>query len=198
MDPVENLYLKILYVISKIDMVDGDQPMIEFVRSYGERFKEEKEKLYNLFLKLTHFTTVSDEAAKKFSEHYLVGRRGDIDEFRESLIQLREFKEEVSGRVLDGDISLGEALSPQIWVENKDFQIPPCPWIPDNTVNYVFDLNTASVVDMMSLTEMDYDEAREMIEIREDIGGFSSFDNFNERCGDMVRSEIAKVKEVTI
>ena len=188
--PVENLYLKILYVISKVDMVDSDQPMIDFVRSYGESFPDEKEKLYKLFLKLTHFTTVSEEAAEKFSEHYLVGRRGDMDEFRESLIQLREFKEGFEEKVLDRGISLDHALYPQIWIENKDYQIPPCPWIPDNTVNYVFDLNTASVVDMMSLTDMDYDKAREMIVIREEIDGFSSFEDFDERLGDNIDSKL--------
>lgn len=196
-EPVKNLYLKILYVISKIDMVKSSQPMIDFIRLYGESFPDEKKDLYKLFLKLTHFTTVSDEAAERFGKHYLVGRRGDMEEFRESLLDLREFKENMKEKVLDGEVKLDDALHPQIWVENKDYQVPPCPWIPDNTVNYVFDLNTASIADMMSLTDMNYHDAKKMINIRKEKGGFSSFDDFLEICGDFLRSSIDNVKEIS-
>lgn len=177
-------------------MVDSPHPMIDFIRTYGEIFPEEKEKLYKLFLKLTHFTTVSEYAADRFGEHYLIGRIGNMEKFRESLVSLREFKEDTTKKVLDGKVELEEALYPQIYVENKDFQIPPCPWIPDNKVNYVFDLNTASIADMMSLTDMDYHHAKEIIKIREEQKGFSSFDGFIDSCGNILQSDIELTKEI--
>ena len=195
--PIENLYLKIFYVISKIDMVNSPQPMIDFIKIYGEKFPKEREELYKLFLKLTHYTTVSEEAADRFGEHYLVGRRGNMEKFKESLLSLREFKEDVNEKVLDGKVELDEALHPQIWVENKDYQIPPCPWIPDNTVNYIFDLNTASLADMMSLTDMDHDDAKKIMNIRREKGGFKSFDDFLKDCSDELKSSIEDVKKIS-
>lgn len=176
--PLENLYLKMLYVMSQQDYINTTYPMIDFIKRYGENFPEEKEDLYKLFLETTHFTTVSTRASKLFSDFYLAGRRAEIEEFKRELGQIRDFKADLLEKVIRGEIELDQGLYPQIWVENLTYQIPPCPWMRDRLENYIFDLNTASIADLMSLTRLDHGKARKLIKIREENRGFSSFTEF--------------------
>lgn len=176
--PLENLYLKILYAIARIDFKNTEQPAIEFLKNYGSFFPREKDKLYRLFLELTHFTTVSYRARELFSNFYLTGRRAEIENFKARYKEIKEFKEETTKKVLAGELDLGAALYPSIWVENICCQIPPCPWMPKQKENFIMDLNSASLIDLMSLTLKK--EAEKIIKKRSEQNGFVSLEQFKE------------------
>ncbi|GEM_PF-701672 len=177
-NPLENLYLKILYAIAHIDFENTEQPAIEFIKNYGSFFPGEKDKLYRLFLELTHYTTVSSRAQELFSNFYLTGRRAEIDNFKARYKEIMGFKEEITKKVLAGELELDEALYPPIWVENKNCQIPPCPWITEQKENFIMDLNSAPLIDLMSLTHKK--EAEKIIKKRGEQNGFSSLEQFQE------------------
>ncbi len=176
--PLENLYLKILYSISHIDFLNTEQPTIEFIYNYGSFFPGEKEELFKLFLELSHYTTVSSRAQELFSNFYLTGRRAEIENFKASYKEILGFKEEITKKVLAGELGLGEALYPHIWVENKNCQIPPCPWMTERKENFIMDLNSASLIDLMSLTNKK--EAETIVIKRAQLNGFTSLKNFQE------------------
>jgi len=176
--PLENLYLKILYAIAHIDFVNTEQPATEFIKKYVVFFPKEKDELYRLFLELTHYTTVSSQAQGLFSNFYLTGRRAEIEDFKARYKEIKEFKEETTKKVLAGELDLDAALYPPIWVENKSCQIPPCPWMPEQKENFIMDLNSASLLDLMSLTHKK--EAEKIIKKRAEQNGFASLKQFQE------------------
>ncbi|MFW6142142.1 MAG: hypothetical protein ACOC53_06250 [Candidatus Saliniplasma sp.] len=177
---LENLYLKVLYTMANIDFENSEQPMIDFIVNYGELFPKEKEFLYRTFLELIHYTTMSKEAQNLFSEFYLTGRRAQIEEFKVQYKHIMKFKEKMLKAVLSGELALDAALSPQIWVEDTSCKIPPCPWMLERKVNFRFDLNTASLVDLMSITNMDTNKARQILKTRKGKHGFKSLGEFKE------------------
>lgn len=174
--PVQNLYLKIFHTLSKMDF---QRPCLlsDFIRVYGECFPLEREALFKLFLELTHFTTVSPEAAGIFGDFCRIGRRGVIEDFKKVYLQVRAFKEDLTAKVLAGVVPLDEALYPQIWITG-DERIPPVPWEPGHLAPYEFDLNTASEVDLLALARIDLERARQITAYREENRGFKSLEDF--------------------
>ena len=175
-DPVQNLYLKLIHALAKTDM-KNPRLMLGFVRSYGECFPAEREEMLKLFLELTHFTTVSHQAAELFGDLYRIGRRGVIQDFKETYLKVKSFTDQVLKGVLEGRTPLDQAMYPEIWVTGAQV-IPPVPWEPENLVPYVFDLNTASEVDLLSLTNIDLEQAKAIVRYREQHEGFSSLGDF--------------------
>lgn len=177
--PLENLYLKIFYALAQPNSTDC-LPMIHFIESYGKCFPEEKEELYTLFLEMTHYTTVSHEAAALFGENYRRGRRGLVKPYKEILQRIIDFKKETTRQVINGDRALDDALYSQLWVKNPDCMISSAPWIPDYQVEYVFDLNTATVVDYLSFKGVDLQMGKEIIRDRIERKGFASIKEFGQ------------------
>lgn len=174
-NPIQNLYLKVFHALAKTDL-GGPRPLTEFIRKYGECFPAEQDELYKLFLELTHYTTVSHQAAEIFGELYRIGRRGKIEEFKHAYKEAAAFKEELLAAVLAGDISLDAALYPAVWVRSSA-TIPPVPWEP-REVQYTFDINTASEVDLLALEGVDLKEAGTIITAREERQGFKTLEDF--------------------
>ncbi len=185
---LENLYLKILYTMTNIDFEKSEQPMIDFIVKYGESFPDEKEVLYRTFLELTHYTTVSKEAQKLFSDFYLTGRRAKIEKFKVQYKNVIKFKEKILSGVISGKLALDDALLPQVWVENTSCKIPPCPWMLERKVNFRFDLNTATLIDFMSITLMNINKARQILQTRKEIQGFKSLHEFEKEFSDEASS----------
>ncbi len=177
---LESLYLKILYTMTYIDFEKSQQPMIDFIGTYGELFPKEKEVLYRTFLELTHYTTVSKEAQKLFSDFYLTGRRAEIEKFKAQYKDIMRFKEKILNAVLSDELALDAAVPSQIWVENTSCKIPPCPWMLERKMNFRFDLNTATLIDFLSITNMDIDKGRQILETRKEKQGFKSLHEFEE------------------
>lgn len=178
--PLENLYLKILSVMADLNYSHLSWPMVDFINAYGERFPQEREEVIQVFLDLTHYTTVSHEARELFSRHYLLGRRAQIPAFKGIHKKVLEFKKDMLHEVLNHSRSLDQALYPQIWVESPDTPLPPCPWIPDRTTGFVLDLNGATCVDYMILTGLNKEKAQLICEERDRVRGFSSWEQFKE------------------
>ena len=176
LSPLENLYLKIIYTMSKIDLKKPSL-MIDFIKSYGQVFPVEKETLYDLFLKVTHFSTVSLEARKIFEDLYRIGRQGEIEAFKTCLKDARQFKKDKFQEVFQGRCSLDKSIFKEIWLDT-DQDIAPVPWLADKTVKYRFDINCASEIDFLALDQVTLDQAQKLVEIRDSKGGFKSLDDF--------------------
>lgn len=175
-DPLINLYLKVIFAISKINFRKPTL-MTDFIRSYGEEFPNEKRELYDVFLKVTHYSTVSSKANQVFGNLYRIGRRGEVNEFKDILKNTREWKKDLFERILSGDISLDHALAGELWI-NSDEYITPVPWDPEEKFKYRFEINTATEIDILSLNGMTLEHAENLIKVRESQGGFNSQDEF--------------------
>lgn len=175
-DPLINLYIKIFFAISKIDLRKPTL-MIDFIQSYGEEFSNEKRELYDVFLKVTHYSTVSSNAIESFGKLYRIGRRGEVNAFKDILIHNRAWKKDLFERILSGEISLDQALAGQLWI-NSDEDITPIPWEPEQKVKYRFEINTATEIDLLSLDGMTLEHAENLIKTRDSQCGFKSVDEF--------------------
>jgi hypothetical protein len=177
LSPLENLYIKIIYTMSKIDL-NKPSLMIDFIKSYGQVFPIEKETLYDLFLKVTHFSTVSLEAKKIFEDLYRIGRQGEIEAFKTCLKHTMAWKKDKFEKVMEGQSSLDHGLYKEIWLDT-DQDIAPVPWLADKKVKYRFNINCGSEIDFLALDQMTLDQAQKLVEIRDSKGGFKSLDDFN-------------------
>ena len=174
-DPICNLYLKILYAISKIDLLKSSLTT-DFIRSYGECFPTEKEDIYNSFAKTTNFATISNAAKEACGEMYRLGRRGNIEEFEKYAVKTRTLIEELRVKMLSGQIALDEEVYEEVWIE-ADEKIPPTPWEPDVLVNYRFNINTATSVDFLALKGVSMDLAEKLVTERDKRRGFASVED---------------------
>ncbi|MCL1997152.1 MAG: helix-hairpin-helix domain-containing protein [Turicibacter sp.] len=175
-DPICNLYLKILYAISKIDL---QKPSLttDFIRSYGECFPSEKEAMYNVFAKTTNFATMSNAARDACQETYRIGRRGNMDELQKAVSVRNSIIDKLRMKMLNGQIALDEEIYGEVWIEG-DEKIPPTPWEPDVLVNYRFNVNTATAVDFMALKGVSMNTAEKLVIERDRRRGFTSVEEF--------------------
>ncbi len=178
-DPLTNLYLKIVFAISKINLRKSTV-MTDFIRSYGEEFPQEKEQLYDVFLKVTHFATTSIKAIKVFGDLYRIGKRGEVNAFKDVLINTTKWKKNLFKRILSGEVTLDHALSEKIWIDSQE-EITPIPWEPEKKVKYRFDLNTATEIDLLYLDGITHKQAECLIKTRDSSSGFKTIDEFYEK-----------------
>jgi hypothetical protein len=174
--PLINLYAKVLFIISKIDLRKPTL-MTDFIRSYGEEFPNEKKDLHDVFLKVTHYSTVSPKATEDFGRLYRIGRRGEVNAFKDILKKTMDLKNALFERVLSGDLTLDYALAEELWIDS-DEEITPIPWSPEKKVKYRFDINTATEIDLLSLDGMTFEHANNLIKKRDSRCGFRSVDEF--------------------
>lgn len=177
-DPVQNLYLKIFYVLSGLDM-SKPTLMTDFIKAYGDKFPDEKKELYSLFVRLTYFSTVSDDARHAFERLYRFGRNGIVEPFRTALRESSELKTRLIEQLLSGGVSLDTAVQPDIWIEGDEC-IAPTPWNREIKVRYQFNVNSATAVDFLSINGVTANRAEQLILQRERIGGFKSQEEFYE------------------
>lgn len=176
-DSICNLLLKIIYAMSKVDLTKPSL-MTDFICSYGECFPTEKEGLYNLFCKITHFATVSNEARELFGEVYRVGRLGIISQYTDIFNERRNpLVVDLRGKLFANEIFLNTAVLPEIWVYGNK-HIPPTPWEPEMTVPLCININTATEIDFMAIDGVDLTTACKLVAERDRYGGFASFEDF--------------------
>lgn len=177
-DPVQNLYLKILYVMTRLDM-SKPTLLTDFIKAYGDNFPDEKKELYSLFVRLTYFSTVSGDARHVFERLYSIGRNGEVEPFRTALRESSELKTRLIEQLLSGEVSLEAAVRPDIWIDGDEY-IAPTPWNPEIKVRYKFCANSATAVDFLSMSGMTVKRAEQLIMQREQLGGFKSVEEFYE------------------
>lgn len=170
-----NHYLKILFALSKIDFTK-ESLMIDFVNTYSTCFPNEKQNIIKLFLKTTHFATMDEDNTHMFENLYTVGKLGNPDHFKKALLDARDFKEKAISKVLDQPELLKKGLYPSLWISSNQL-IKPVPWNED-TVTYTFDVNTATSIDFMSLTDVDLPLAKRLLDARKHHKGFFSLSSF--------------------
>ena len=175
--PFLNLYLKIIFVLSKIDFINEDYPLIAFIEAYGNAYSKEKSDLYKLFLDLTYYATISYDATSLFEELYQKGCRGIIEDYKKVLLKVRNFKKDIFNKLINNEITLKDGLYPNIWIKCKDQQINPVPWL-DFLEQYVFDINTATEIDFLAFSKINLELSNQIINKRREIGGFKSIDDF--------------------
>lgn len=175
-DPITNLYLKIIFAFSKIDLRKLTL-MTDFIQCYGEEFPSEKDELYDAFLGVTHYSTISQGAAEAFEKLYRIGRRGEITEFKNALTHAEDLKKTLFESALSGDLPLDNTLSEELWIESDEY-ITPIPWNPEKEVKYRFNINTATQIDLLSLHGMTLEIAEKILKLRDSRHGFNSLDEF--------------------
>ncbi|MCB2290889.1 helix-hairpin-helix domain-containing protein [Clostridium sp. CS001] len=174
--PLTNLYLKMIFILSKIDLKKTTL-MIDFIRSYGDEFPNEKKDLYDVFLNVTHYSTVSLKATEDFGNLYRIGRRGEVVVFKDILRKTKELKQDLYDRVLSCQLSLDNALAGELWIES-DAVITPIPWSPEEKTKYHFDINTATEIDLLSLDGLTLEHAKILTKERDSKHGFTSIEEF--------------------
>lgn len=174
--PMQNLYLKILFVLSKIDL-SNPFIMTNFIEKYAEIFPDEKEEIFHLFLEITNFATVSNESADKFGNLYRIGKRGEIESFKATLFQIRKWRKDILEKVINQKIKLNKTLQKEIWIDS-DKKITSIPWQPQQKEEYRFNVNTATEIDLLSLFGITLSTAEKLCKKRESQGGFATNDDF--------------------
>ncbi len=176
--PLENVLLKNAYVWSRMKghINDSTAPIVEFVKTWGEIFPDEKKKIVSLFLLTTVGKTVNDNVGRIYEETAYSGMIGNINKYRELASQFMTAFSALRDSVLDGQLVLDANIGPQLWVENKDFLIPQTIFFPEPTAPLNVNLNTASVFELAALKGMSMESAAKLITERDRRVFFKSLD----------------------
>ena len=98
---------------------------------------------------------------------------------------MRAQKAEWTESLLRGDLPLGGAVAPSLWIE-ADKEVLAVPWDPESAVRLRVDVNAATEVDLFALKGLTLPQCREIVKIREERGGFPDLAAFW-ACVDRVR-----------
>ncbi len=170
------VYLKILSAMSQLDFAK-DPLLTEFVEQYISCFPDEREAVIDVFGLVTHFVTVSAEAQKVFGGLYTAGRIGDIERLKAELDKAETFKKQMKAGILSGERALNEAVAPSLWL-TADREILPVPWETASREKLKIDVNAATAVDFLALDGVTPENARKLVAVREERGGFLSLQEF--------------------
>ncbi len=92
---------------------------------------------------------------------------GDYQRFLPASGSFKKSLAEWTAKALSGAVEADANLGPEIWVENKDFQIRTTLWSEEEKKPLRINLNTCSRYDLMTFPGIDPDRARKIIETRE-------------------------------
>jgi DNA uptake protein ComE-like DNA-binding protein len=174
-DPLFHRYLKMFAAFLQMDWTK-ETLLVDFVRIYGELFPSEQEALYDLFLKTTRLSTVDHDLSHLFEQLYVIGRLGDPERFKDHLLLVRQTTNETLEAVLKDPALLAQAIQPSIWM-TTDKTIRPVPWSSEEVLHRI-NLNTATPVDFMALSDIDIAMANHLVEERDRRNGFETLDAF--------------------
>lgn len=175
--PYENVVLKNFYVwhlMNKKTSFNEKPVFTEFIRVWCEAFPEDKKELLEIFINLTAGMTITRELGEVYEKTAHAGVVGDYFSFMEMMKKYREMLERVFHGVSENLDSLDANVGPELWVENKNFQIRRYLWVPDVKTNLNVNINTASVYDLASFLGMGIERAEEIINKRRESGYFRS------------------------
>ena len=176
--PYENVVLKNFYVwhLMKKKTSFNEKPVfMEFIRVWCETFPEDKKELLEIFINLTAGMTITRELGEVYEKTAHSGVVGDYFSFMEMMKKYRGMLERVFHGVSENLNSLDANVGPELWVENKNFQIRRYLWTADMKTNLNVNINTASVYDLVSFLGMGMERAEEVIKKRRESGYFRSW-----------------------
>lgn len=182
--PMTNFYVKILWALTQIDL-KSPKLFTDFVASYLNAFAPDRSVVLELFCKVTNFVTVDSRAQRLFGTLYRIGRQGDPDTLILTCRQTEAQKSVWLQDLRNGNRRLDDAIYKSLWVD-ADKRIRPVPWDSEHTVPLRMDVNAATDVDFFALEGLTFTQCQEIVEIREEIHGFSDIEAFRE-CVEHVR-----------
>lgn len=179
--PYENVNLKLFAAMCRAAkaIASGEPPMIALINSYAAAFPDEAPQIYRVFLETTRGAVTSQELANAFSSASENGRRGDIKDFRPSSRAAFSLLKTTTDRVVHGELPLDANLGPELWLLNSDFMIAAAIWNPDRTLPFTLNLNTATEIDLITISGVDLAIARRIVDARLARGFFGSLDDLN-------------------
>ena len=154
--PEENVYLKLLDIMAQRvtwKVGRGPSPMIQLIGGYAERFPDEAEAVYDIFLDVTRDVTVDPVASTRHTQpNYLTALRS---------------------RLVRGEIKLDDNLGTPLWLSNTDFRrgLGVFRYLPLSSP-YNFDLNAADAADLRTVPGVTSALAEHIIAAREQRGHF--------------------------
>ena len=151
--------------------------MLALVEAYGETFPGEKEEIYRLFLSTTRYATASNPMRRLYGELHHTGRIGAMGRFRELAGKTRKEGRETLEAILAGKASLGGNVGPGIWLLNTGFKIGRAVWVEKRDVPLAINLNTAGVIELMTIPGIDLAVARKIEALRDEKGYFASLED---------------------
>ena len=175
--PYENVVLKNFYVwhlLKKNPSFDEKPVFTEFVRVWCESFPEDKKELLEIFINLTSGMTVTPELGEVYENTAHAGAVGNYFSFMEMMKKYREIIKSVFPKVAENLDLLDANVGPELWIENKKFQIRRSLWVADIKTNLNVNINTASVYDLASFPGMAMERVAEVIKKRQESGYFRS------------------------
>lgn len=176
--PYENVNLKLFAAMEKLrDSAVTGPPVIRVVEQYARLFPDEAKRAYQLFLETTWGATASQPVAVALQRASAAEHRGDIAAFRQErpFPSLNALTAEVTG----GKRALDANLGPELWMVNVRFKIAPAVWETERTESLTFNLNAASVAELMTVAGVDLPMARGIIAARDARGFFRSVDELS-------------------
>ena len=184
LSPQEALLLKVLFAMMQLDF-SRPTLFVDFAGAYLACFPAEREAALAVFCRVTNFVTVDAGAPALFGELYRVGIQGDPEAFRRACLRVRARKAEWTESLLRGDLPLGGAVAPSLWIE-ADKEVLAVPWDPESAVRLRIDVNAATEVDLFALEGLTLPQCREIVRSRDARGGFPDLAAFW-ACADRVR-----------
>jgi DNA uptake protein ComE-like DNA-binding protein len=177
--PYENVNLKLFAAMREIAprAADSDCPLaLALINAYSRLFPEEAKSAYGVFLDTTYGATASPEVAALFEHAAVAGRLGDLDAYHQSSHAVFSRLDQITDRVVKGDLALDANLGPELWILNDGFKIAPAVWDRERTLPLSINLNTASEAELMTLPGVDLALATRIISSRDARGYFRSLD----------------------
>ena len=177
--PYENVNLKLFAAMRQIAPRAGDPgcPLaVALVNAYAQLFPDEAKSAYGVFLDSTYGVTVSQELAALFERAAAAGRLGDLEAYRQTSRAAFAKLDEVTDRVVKGELALDANLGPEIWLLNENFKIAPAVWERQRTVPLSININTASEAEWMTLPGVELPLAARIVTTRCSRGYFRSLD----------------------
>jgi len=172
--PMENVYLKLCRVFARHVRLDddplGESPTIQMVKGYAMDYSDEAGALYDVFLGITQGVTVEPHALQMAQDWAAGGL---------TVVEHQEYLRDLRQRLLADQVRVDSALGPQIWLRNPDTQVGI--WLLDVyrslPTPYHFNLNAATVVDLRTVPGVGVQLARQIVQVRDERGGFNTLEN---------------------
>ncbi len=180
--PFENVILKNFWVWNSIkdNLNENSIPFIEYIKEWCKCFPEDKDEIINIFITTTLGETVDKELGKIYEKLSYEGMIGNMDDFIHILGEYRDKLNNLCKKVKNNEVAIDNLIGPELWIENKDVSLPKFLWSKDSKVNLMVNINTASVYEIMSLTNISYEQAEKILKLRNEKKYFSSLEDVNE------------------
>jgi hypothetical protein len=172
---LDNVQIKLLAAIRRSAKERSTRPvMTRVVEAYSKLFPDEAKTIVNLFLSTTRGATATQSLALLFREAATEGRRGNVATFRRSSEEAFGLLDKTVEKVLAGALSLDANLGPEMWLRHDAFLIARAPWQEKRDIPLLFNLNTATIPELMTVPGVTLPIARQIVSARSRLVFFTA------------------------